>query len=328
MKAILKNTEKYSDIKLAKGLLLDDAKTIKRAGESGISTGKYGHRWFCLPKGKAIFKTYDDIFCFDIRSNRIVNELICKELCNQVGIESPDVEPASKNGVEGVVSYNVAKNGKKLVNAIKLGNMAHFYEFSNSIEDYAFMVDELCSYGYKIDKQKFVDDIYKICVFDFITLQTDRHEGNLFFIKHPKTKEITVAPLIDNEFAFCGKKLTSYILKKHIDVDKDIKEPYQRFAYHINVKSNFDASFDTSATEIVNLAKNDNNFDKILKNIVNKLDIKKAIENVEKIGYEISPEYKEYLAEITEYSTNYLINKYKEIKANKSKYDEEFELLY
>ena len=58
MKAILKNTEKYSDIKLAKGLLLDDAKTIKRAGESGISTGKYGHRWFCLPKYSKHMMTY------------------------------------------------------------------------------------------------------------------------------------------------------------------------------------------------------------------------------------------------------------------------------
>ena len=39
MKTILKNTEKYSNIKLAKGLLLDDSKTIKRAGECGVSTG-------------------------------------------------------------------------------------------------------------------------------------------------------------------------------------------------------------------------------------------------------------------------------------------------
>ena len=81
MKTILKNTEKYSNIKLAKGLLLDDSKTIKRAGECGVSTGKYGLRWFCLPKGKAIFKTYDGIFCFDIRQNRI-------DIANELGISA------------------------------------------------------------------------------------------------------------------------------------------------------------------------------------------------------------------------------------------------
>ncbi len=328
MKTILKNTEKYSNIKLAKGLLLDDSKTIKRAGECGVSTGKYGLRWFCLPKGKAIFKTYDGIFCFDIRQNRIINELVCKELCNQVGIECPEIEPASKNGVEGIVSYNVAKNGKKLINAIRLGNMAHFNSFSNSIEDYAYMVDELEAYGYKIDKQKFVEDMYKICIFDFITMQTDRHECNMFFIKYPKTREITVAPLIDNEFAFCGKKLISYISKRYINIDEDIKKTYQMFANHMTVKSNFGSDFDTMATEIVNLAKNDKNFDKILKNIIDKLDIKNAIKNVEKMGYEISPEYKEYLAEIVECSTKYILNKYKEIKPNKSKYNQEYELLY
>ena len=100
------------------------------------------------------------------------------------------------------------------------------------------------------------------------------------------------------------------------------------FANHMTVKSNFGSDFDTMATEIVNLAKNDKNFDKILKNIIDKLDIKNAINNVEKMGYEISPEYKEYLAEIVECSTKYILNKYKEIKPNKSKYNQEYELLY
>lgn len=328
MKAILKNTEKYANIKLAKGLLLDETKTVRRGGESGVSTKKYGKVWFCLPKGRAIFKTYDDIFCFDIRQNRIINELICKELCNLVGIRCPEIEPASKNGVEGVVSYNVVKSGEELINAMKLGKIAHFNDFSNSLEDYAYIADELPIYGYNVDKRKFVEDIYKICIFDFITMQTDRHEGNLFFIKNKSTKEISVAPLIDNEFAFYGKKLITYIDKRFIDMNSDIKEQYRKFANYITVKTNFGSNFETQATEIVTLAKNDKNFNKILKNIIKNFDINKAIENVEKMGYEISPEYKEYLATIIEYSTEYLIEKYKELKINKSKYIEDFDLLY
>lgn len=327
MKAILKNTEKYGNIKLAKGLLLDETKTVKRGGEIGVSTKKYGKVWFCLPKGRAIFKTYDDIFCFDIRQNRIVNELLCKELCNQVGIKCPEIEPASKNGVEGIVSYNVAKRGEELIDAMDLGRLVRFSDFTNSLEDYAYIADELQSLGYNVNKKQFVDDIYKICVFDFLTMQTDRHESNLFFIKDKKEREIKVAPLIDNEFAFCGKALIKFISKNYIE-ENDVKEQYQNFSSFIRIKTNYCLNLDTRATEIATLAKNDKRFKKILSDIVQKMNIKTAINKVENMGYEIAPEYKEYLENITEYSTELLLNKYKELKVDKSKYIEDFDLLY
>ena len=65
-------------------------------------------------------------------------------------------------------------------------------------------------------------DIYRIAVFDTITMQTDRHINNIFFLIDKKTKEVKVAPLIDNEFAFFGQGIKKVIKDKQTDIKEDI----------------------------------------------------------------------------------------------------------
>ena len=55
---MLKNVGKYNKLK---PIDLDKFKTSNKSmSNTGISTESYGNVWFLLPKGRAIFKTYDD----------------------------------------------------------------------------------------------------------------------------------------------------------------------------------------------------------------------------------------------------------------------------
>ena len=78
-KGILKNLDKFTNIKLAKGVnielfVTDDRKCDKNS--IGVSTETYGDKWFLTPKGKALFKTYDSTYSYNTRNIRIVNELL------------------------------------------------------------------------------------------------------------------------------------------------------------------------------------------------------------------------------------------------------------
>ena len=100
------------------------------------------------------------------------------------------------------------------------------------------------------------------------------------------------------------------------------------FANHIDIKEFTKPSFENYATEIVTLVKYDNNFRTILKQFVEKIDIKSAIENVKKYGYKIPQEYEDYVTNLTNFVKEYVVEKYKEMKINKKELQEEFEILY
>ncbi len=331
MKALLKNRIRYSDIKLAKGIVLNKNSVVKRKGDTGLSTSTFGKYWFVLPQGKALFKTYDGLFCDDIRTNRIVNEIICEELCKQVGISCPSLSPASLDDYTGIVSFNVLKDNQQLITGTQLQKIAKTYMYNNILEDYAFLFDELKEIGFSVNKTKMLHDMYKICIFDLLTLQTDRHSDNIMFIKDEKTKKITVAPLIDNEFAFAGKKLTKIINNENISVENYLLNLYNsgNRCEIIKEMQQDHATLDKIVKRFVLLAKYDKNYDKILKQTLLSFDIKSALQNAEKKGYEISKEYCEFVESCSNYVKTMFINQYKKMKnINKQQLGEDFEMLY
>ena len=328
MKAILKNKDKYFDIKLAKGIFLNDESAVNREGGKGISSTTYGSVWFILPKGKALFKTYDDIFFPDIRKNRIVNELVCNQLCKQLNIACPEMLPAHLGTYTGLASYNILKDNEQIIDGIGLGKLTKTRHFDNVFEDYATMINKLSRMGYKIDKSKTIIDIYKMCILDILTLQTDRHEENIMFIINNKTKELKLAPLLDNEFAFMAKRLTNVVYSSNEYLEEHIERLYilARNEFLIKTKKEDTASVERIVRQFTNLAKQNPNFEIELKHIICNIDIKDAIKKVKGMGYNISKEYCEFMEFVVNYVRNLFISQYKnEKEVDKKPKEEQFE---
>ena len=294
---LIKNGDRYTDIKLATGLIIDSNNYESRRNEStGVSTGTYGRYWFYVPKGKVIFKTYDD-YLEEIQNCRMFNELLCYELAKQMGIRCAEYEPASLDGhISGVATYNVAQPNEKLVSNLDL-----FRELNKTstqdLTSYWFVLDDLIDRGYKINKQKVMLDIYKIVVFDSLTMQSDRNSANVFFLINEETKELKVAPLIDNEFAFNLQNLSKNI-KYDLYISKGKIEDTLDYIYKmctVDDKVKDDSSFKENITNVIDLAHLDSKYGRVLKNFLKGFNVKKAINKLKKQGVELSHRYEEFL---------------------------------
>ena len=90
MEPILKSFKRYKLIKYPSGLQLDEYKIENRSGETGIATETFGKNWFVTPKGKVLFKNYEE----EDGRLRIVNELLFDELAHQIGLPVAQYLPA------------------------------------------------------------------------------------------------------------------------------------------------------------------------------------------------------------------------------------------
>ena len=220
-KGVLKNEYKYTEhLKLAKGLIIDQASTEHRDNlDVGISSRNFGKNWYILPKGKAIFKTYDSYKKFEnIKQIRIINELLCYELAKQVNIPCAEYELATNNNVTGLVTYKITNDNEILVKGQDFLLFANG-EAHNDMISYSRACKYYKELGFKIDRKKIMLDLYKIAVFDALTLQTDRHMNNICFIKNTKDDTIRVSPIIDNELAFLAD-----VCFEHFNSVNDIDE--------------------------------------------------------------------------------------------------------
>lgn len=301
MKPILKNTHKYTDIKLAKGINLEKAEIFGRyrlnnvQTFSGISSKIFADKWFYLPKGRAIFKTYETQE--ETKNNRIVNELICQELAKQVGLACAEYEPASYKGFKGLVSYDVTKDNETLISGKELCLRMGFPSCSNSVYQYKDVFKRYKMLNPQIEVKQLILDLYKIVIFDALTFQTDRHQNNVFFIKD-KYGKLRVSPIIDNELSFSGNHLListmlntlyrSDLLENHVDTDKVL-------SVYKNQKL---TNYENYINDVLTLAKTNKEAREIVDNFIKKMNIKQAIENVEKMGIKINDGYKEYLTKL------------------------------
>lgn len=328
---ILKNVHKFNDIKLATGIDMTLYATKERKvdwSSVGVSTQTFGGKWIITPKGRGLFKSYDSAYSSQIRNIRIINELLCQELCHQVGIRCATYEPATLANVQGLVTYDFV-GGDKLVPLYKFVQITKGKDCS--LIDCATAIDEYLLQGYDIDKKQAVIDLYKLIVFDTLTLQTDRNENNVNFL-FSKQGTIKVADLIDNEFAFCGELINKWLdTPDSVDFDmQDIISQHVLESKMFMVDGNGYVTAPNRVSknieQIVFYAKKHPALMTALKNMLNNIDTDKAFENVRALGIEVNDEYQEYVYRIVE-CTKHLIKEYKHKRVDKD-YLEDVENIY
>lgn len=309
---ILKNIDKFNDIKLAKGIdmTLYETKDRKVNWQTvGISTETFGDKWIITPKGRGLFKSFDTFYSTNTKNIRVCNELLCQELCKQVGIRCAEYELAEIDGLKGLITYDfVGKN--KLVPLYKFVSIKR--GFACNLLDCANAIDVYMENGYKIDKKQAVIDLYKLIVFDTLTLQTDRHENNVNFL-FEKGKKISVATLFDNEFAFCGESILKWlelerrkdmtfsdILSEHVLESKIFTFDDE---YVINTKKLYN-----NLKNIAFYAKKHQTLKTTLKNMLDNINPTKAFIEIKKQGAIVNPYYQNFVTEIIQNTKDMIKN--------------------
>lgn len=303
-KGLLKNVEKFNNIKLAKGVNIELFVMEQRkvgAKDIGISTETFGDKWVYTPKGRAIFKTYDSKYGDNIRKVRIVNELLCKQMCDQINLGCATYEPAYIYGQDGLLTYDIT-DGKKLVSVEEFLNIKK--HCVANLEETIKIIDKYIKKGYKIDKKKVVIGLYQTILFDTLTLQTDRNVNNINFLYDKTKKEITLAKLIDNEFAFCGE----FYAEPHIDIERLKKSTFADIIYEYSLTGKiytFDDTYCANRRKFLNnvenlvyYAKKHKALNNVLNYTLNNLNPKNAIENLEKKGVVINNDYKKLVCNV------------------------------
>ncbi len=307
MKAIIKNKEKYKlvPLKPALGLNLEEFDTQKRTGVKGISTSRFGSRWFITPKGRGIFKNYN----IDMDGTRIANELLYDELAKQLGISVAKYKPAHYKKYNGLLSMDIAKSNEELMDGCGLLDYDEFGGF-NVFVDYIKALDIFKEgEGYYVDKSNIKMNLYKMMILDSLTFQEDRHEHNMTFLVNHKDGYLTCAPLIDNEMCFAALTLNSDEANKfkYIDYNTFMKLHGEAIRLHVNTvvsKLPCEQRYKANIKELVRLATKSKRMQNFLFLALHKLNIEEAFQNVEKLGYEISPEYKNYVKNLIKISKN------------------------
>lgn len=310
-KGILKNLDKFNDIKLAKGIDMTLYATKERKvnwSSIGISTKTFGDKWIITPKGRGLFKTFDDWYSTVTKNVRMLNELLCQELCKQVGIRCATYEPAEIDGLEGLVTYDfVGKN--------KLVPLHKFIQIKRGLDcnllDCVEAMDIYSQNGYSINKKQAVIDLYKILIFDTLTLQTDRNENNINFLFEPG-KKIKVADLIDNEFAFCGERMFKWLELDECEqfTMEDIVDEHVLESKIFTFNGSYVA--DTKRLKrnieyITFYAKKHPALMTTLKNMLDNLNPTKAFMELKKQGVEVNPHYQNFVKEVVDYTKNLIL---------------------
>lgn len=315
-KSIIKNIGRFENIKLSTGVILDTTPKRFRAEYNttnfvGISTKSYGNYWFKVNGKEAIFKSFDAQPA--TKSARIVNELLCMELCKQIGLKCATYEPATIDGNNGIISYNVANSDETMISACELKAITNNQNKTNSLIDYYRILKTLKNRGTNIDLGQEIVNMYKLAIFDLLTLQTDRHSGNIFFLNNKKSNTLRLSPIFDNELSFLSTHLQEmHLFYDFVDIDlvKDYYNDSQSAVFSINPldKKYCKNKYETIKKDIIRFANKNERAKKILKDILEKFNIKSALRKVEQTEVKIPLVYKNYVTMITETIKNDLKN--------------------
>ena len=333
LEAIIKDKKRYKLIKFPKGMDLTDCKVEKRSSNNlGVSTKRFGKNWFVTKRGKALFKNYD----IDKTGLRIVNELLYDELAKQIGLPVAEYLPADYKSypieyllrvdkdqikkpdpeeiVHGLVSIKVTKSNEQLFSGQQLLDYDSFWG-AETLEDYMKALDIFEEgEGYYVDKRGIKSQFYKMMTLDYLTFMEDRHCMNVCFIKNDKDRYLIAAPVIDNEMCFAGKSLwldgqydgkylSDISLKEFLAIHAKGMRLFVNNETDYTALSSAKEVYETNVKALVELATKSKNMKKFLSETVENIDINKAFENVEKQGYEVTPEYKEYVNNLMKVST-------------------------
>ena len=302
-KSILKNTEKYDVLKLAKGI---DLKTFKKKLSStphtGISTETYRDYWFVdkHSKKRGVFKTYDKDNVLElVEQNRIVNEMLCCEIGKQIGVPVAEYKPAHIDDKIGTISYDVAGKREELISAYRLLGLNTDIDLKYFVK---ILKDSCNKKQLFYERKTMIFDLFKMMVFDSLTFQEDRRGGNIHFLINKNSRQIRLSPLIDNELAFGAKFCNAFMHYKNIEEINTITfltnhGRYMDMTFSESQHYEIDSKkrYKSVVKSLVKFSKKSKLLENFLDNAIENFDIKSAIQNVEAQGYEISDNYKEFL---------------------------------
>lgn len=324
-KTILKNRDKYKVLKMAKGINLGKFRYLHDKDDIFNKTDVFSN-WINTGNDSVYFKgKYMDIFSHT-NKHRVISELVVDKIAKQLGIYVAKYEPAHVGKNKALVSYNVAKNeNQNLVFMSRFDVLGGDNSFNISFQKIAKNWNKVEEFKYyNVDKNNILFGLYKILLLDALTFQEDRHEQNIFFIINDLANTITLAPIIDNEFAFGLKTLDYYLdIGNKISTSFDTKE-FLRFhganmryvamesTYSERVKD--DKKYQKNVKDIVKLAQKDCIYKAFLIQSLKNIDIQKAILDVEKMGYKISPEFKKYMCDLVDLAKQTFKEKIAEVK--------------
>ena len=291
---MIKNQNKFSKLKCFD---ISKARTTNNNIVPGISSTTYGKKWFVLSQGKVLFKTFDGEQFRYVKKYRIINELVCYELAKMMGVKCARYEPAIKKENDiiktGVVSFKV-NTGNQVLKTL--------YDDNEDVTAETFSeIVELMKQRSKNDKilldPDFEFDLFKMVVFDILTLQQDRHLTNIHIIDDKKQNKRMLSPLIDNEMAFGVITLNQKAEERKTDINfSDIVESMNSSVFLIKyVKFTKNHNFTQTIKDAVIFARRKEKYMNFLKNAIKNFDVKLAIQQVEEKNIKISDEYKRYV---------------------------------
>lgn len=323
-KKILKNTAKYNVLKLAKGIDL---------GQFMFYSANYNVRrnfkefsdWVYTGDERVFFKSGDSGYYRFIHSHKVVNELLYDELAKQVDMPVAQYEPASLDDVTSLISHDVT-----YYTDYELGSI---YGMMNLPLDYDITYEEIIrNFGkmqafeeYSYDSKKIIIDLYKMMVLDSLTFQEDRHDENVHLLVDVDRKIFKLSPIIDNEYAFGAKTLNYYLDTKTFSEKFSLDKPEFLAKHGSNMRivmtpktrdTEYSQKYLANVKDLIKFAYDKPECKQFLINCLKTLDIEKAITNVEKLGYQISNDYKDYLKDLLEMSKEIFAENIKEFKSS------------
>ncbi len=286
MKVVLKKNDKT-----VYPVNLELAKSLKKQFDgSGISVVRGENCWYALKEGNAIFKTYGDMYYVRTKEFRRINELLCYELAKKMGVPCAKYLPAIKDKRQGNISFDVRKKGERLISY----NSLIKYDSTN-IEDMVVDLYEYCDKKLYVLDPNIENDLYKVVVFDTLTLQQDRHLNNIHMLYNKQNNFLYLSPLIDNEMSFGAKTLDLFNFNKEgikwKDIMTDMEEEKSGTQYLTISKGTYTENIEN----IILCAQTDDEKYEILKRQWKNFNVAKAIKKVEEKGVEIPEKYKKYL---------------------------------
>lgn len=283
--------------------------------------------WFYVPE-KVVFKNYKTSklrYQSSVKNLRMMNELICTKLAEQIGLKSAVYKPASYKGVKGLVSYNFIRTNEEKLDTIAVGSLSE-------LEAY---LDDRKQSGYKFDLKQITDEFFRLIILDCLTLQVDRHCFNVMLLANKEDKSVRLGNVFDCEFAF-GADMFFGIEKSTLEdfgvfndkfkFEKVIDKYDLSLIFKTIISEGYDCLtcvpmehsdkyFKNRVFDCCEYAKYHNAMD-VLLDVLKKVDVKKAIEELKKEGIEIG-EYANYVHGFVNY-TKKQFGKQLSLKNNKT----------
>ena len=264
-----------------------------------------------------------------VRNMRMINEILIPIFCKQIGLEGatylgfredenkPNYESIidvmkSVKMTDGLVSLNFLKEGEELFSDWDL------YDYGSK-SGYSFeeLLERIKTEKRKDAKLKFdINDIkikfFKLIVLDLLTLQLDRHEGNLPLILNKNNNTVHFGMVFDNEYAFNIKSLENYNLENDdFEMLKaDCKVDMKKFILHYNrrlkhgddyiwtISSNCNMDYMSCLRDIVKLTIVSPTAKNLLTEVLAKLSVENAFEELTGRGVKVSKQYESFVSQI------------------------------